>query len=124
MTPMATTTPAPRLTNDTECRCSMRVPLVSATVCPIRIPDIRLPPDWQQRCRVLFSGLRFGVPGVREKGQVLAVSFFLQFLNRYKTQRRRIDAVALPCGGGAIVKNMTQMRVAFARTDLGPIHAR
>ena len=49
-----------------------------------------------------------------KKRQIFAVTLFLQFRHRDKTQRSRIDAVSFTGRRGAILENMTKMRIAFA----------
>src|SRR5882724_622417 len=58
-----------------------------------------------------------------KKRHVFAVPFFLQFLDRNKTHRGGVDAVTLTGRGRAILKDMAEMGITFARTNLRPLHA-
>src|ERR1700722_5808033 len=57
-----------------------------------------------------------------EQWQVLAVAFFLQFFYRDKPKRGRIDAVTLVSRPRTIIKDVAEMGIALAGTDLGPLH--
>src|SRR4029450_5440401 len=73
---------------------------------------------------VLFLALRLAFYAwLLKKRQVFAVPFFLQFFDRNKTHRSGVNAVALTGGGGAIVKDMAEMGITFARKNLRPLHA-
>src|SRR6266576_1363173 len=76
-------------------------------------------------CPGLLLTLRFLLSALRrlKKRQVFAVPFFLQFLHWNKTHRSGVDAVTLTGRGGAIAKDVTEMGVTFARTNLSPLHA-
>src|SRR4030095_3273426 len=58
-----------------------------------------------------------------KKRQICAVPFFLQFLDWNKTHRGGVDAVTLTGRGRAIVKDMAEMGITFARTNLRALHA-
>ncbi len=49
-----------------------------------------------------------------EKRQIFAVTLFLQLLHRNETQRGRIDAITFTGWRRPILKDMTEMRIAFA----------
>src|SRR6266705_5400944 len=73
---------------------------------------------------VLLPALRLAFCALLlKKRQVFAVPFFLQFLDRNKAHRGRVDAVTLTGRGRAIVKDMAEMGITFARTNLRPLHA-
>src|SRR6266545_3176957 len=77
-----------------------------------------------RRDPVLFLALRLAFCALLlKKRQVFAVPFFLQFLDRNKTHRGGVDAVTLTGWGRAIVKDMAEMGITFARTNLRALHA-
>src|ERR1041385_4346248 len=58
-----------------------------------------------------------------EERQIFSVAFFLQFFHRNEAQRGRIDAITLTCRSRPVGENVAEVRIAFARTHFGAVHA-